>query len=74
MLSLLLKWVLFWLGFALFGAAISIALAYVAIGVCHTTKRERNGDHLKHTKTPAPPLADGALFYSHVARVTNANP
>ena len=28
-----------------FSYAISIALAYVIIGVCHTMKRERNGNH-----------------------------
>jgi len=31
--------VLFWFRFELFSYAISIALAYVIIGVCHTMKR-----------------------------------
>ena len=37
--------VLFWLRLEFFSHAISIALAYVIIGVCHTMKRERNGNH-----------------------------
>ena len=35
----------FWLRLELFSYAISIAQAYVSIGVCHTIKRERNGSH-----------------------------
>ena len=43
--------VLFWLGLAmvLFKYGISIALAYVIIGVCYTMKRERIGNHQKCT-------------------------
>jgi len=37
--------VLFWLRLEFFSHAISIALAYVISGVCHTMKRERNGNH-----------------------------
>ena len=40
-----------------FSSVISIALAYVAVSACHTIKRERNRNHLKHTRallhTPA---------------------
>ena len=49
MLTLIIRAVLFWLGFALPECAISIARAYVAIGVCYAMKRERNGDHLNYT-------------------------
>ena len=45
MLSLIIDEVLFWLRLELFSYANSIALAYVITGVCHTTKRERNGNH-----------------------------
>ena len=43
--------VLFWLRLELFSYAILIAPAYAIIGGCHTMKRERNGNHLKHTNT-----------------------
>ena len=48
--------VVIWL---LFGNAISIALVYVAIGVCRAMKRERNGDHHKHAGALAVPGAPG---------------
>ena len=37
------------MGYCNLGNAISIALAYVAIGSCGPMKRERNGNHFKKT-------------------------
>ena len=47
MLSMIINEVLFWLSSraVLFEYGISIALAYVIIGVCNTMQRERNGNH-----------------------------
>ena len=70
MWRLVISEVLFWLRLVLFKYAISIALAYVIIGVCCTMKCERNGNHETNLDVAHVPLVGWLEGYTRWRQAT----